>query len=82
MFYLGADGKRVYTLKKTAPDGTPTQSAHPGEWTALSRPPRTPRRVQPDTAPRRQVDHCRADVPATSSVQPVSRRTTSSRGSA
>lgn len=30
MYYLDASGKRVYTLKKTAPDGSPTHSAHPG----------------------------------------------------
>lgn len=30
MYYIGADGKRVYTLQKAAPDGTPTHSAHPG----------------------------------------------------
>ena len=30
MYYLGSDGKRVYTLKKVAPDGAPTKSAHPG----------------------------------------------------
>ena len=44
MFYIGTDGKRVYTLKKTAPDGTATQSAHPGESTdALPQPkPRRP----------------------------------------
>ena len=28
--YLDAKGKRVYTLKKTAPDGSATKSAHPG----------------------------------------------------
>ena len=30
MYYIGADGKRVYTLQKAAPDGSPTHSAHPG----------------------------------------------------
>ena len=29
-YYLDAAGKRVYTLKKTAPDGKATKSAHPG----------------------------------------------------
>lgn len=32
MFYDGEDGKRVYTLKKTAPDGSPTHSAHPARF--------------------------------------------------
>jgi len=32
MFYM-KDGKRVYTLKKTTPDGKePTQSAHPARF--------------------------------------------------
>eukprot|EP00636_Phaeomonas_parva_P010146 CAMPEP_0118873454 /NCGR_PEP_ID=MMETSP1163-20130328/15244_1 /TAXON_ID=124430 /ORGANISM="Phaeomonas parva, Strain CCMP2877" /LENGTH=64 /DNA_ID=CAMNT_0006808729 /DNA_START=161 /DNA_END=355 /DNA_ORIENTATION=+ len=32
MFYLDAKGERVYTLKKIAPDGKPTQSAHPARF--------------------------------------------------
>jgi H/ACA ribonucleoprotein complex subunit 3 len=38
MYYDSPDGKRIYTLKKTAPDGRPTKSAHPGEppsWSAF-----------------------------------------------
>lgn len=30
MYYLDKDGKRVYTLKKSNPEGTATVSAHPG----------------------------------------------------
>ena len=30
MYHFDADGKRVYTLKKEAPDGSATDSAHPG----------------------------------------------------
>jgi H/ACA ribonucleoprotein complex subunit 3 len=30
MYYTGPSGRRVYTLRKTAPDGSPTRSAHPG----------------------------------------------------
>jgi H/ACA ribonucleoprotein complex subunit 3 len=29
MFYLDAEDKRVYTLSKEDPSGTPTSSAHP-----------------------------------------------------
>lgn len=32
MYYLDDTGKRVYTLEKTAPDGTPTHSAHPARF--------------------------------------------------
>ncbi|GAB9462949.1 hypothetical protein Gpo141_00000429 [Globisporangium polare] len=33
MYYLGADGKRVYTLKqKEDPSGKPTHSAHPARF--------------------------------------------------
>jgi H/ACA ribonucleoprotein complex subunit 3 len=32
MYYLDKDGKRVYTLKKVAPDGQPTHSAHPARF--------------------------------------------------
>eukprot|EP00302_Diacronema_sp_CCMP2436_P004487 CAMPEP_0179848672 /NCGR_PEP_ID=MMETSP0982-20121206/6750_1 /TAXON_ID=483367 /ORGANISM="non described non described, Strain CCMP 2436" /LENGTH=64 /DNA_ID=CAMNT_0021733957 /DNA_START=37 /DNA_END=231 /DNA_ORIENTATION=+ len=32
MFFIDAEGKRVYTLKKLAPDGTPTTSAHPARF--------------------------------------------------
>jgi len=32
MFYVDDANKRVYTLKKTAPDGQPTQSAHPARF--------------------------------------------------
>ena len=31
-FYLDANGRRVYTLKKTDPSGTQTQSAHPARF--------------------------------------------------
>lgn len=31
MIYLDDKGKRVYTLKKVSPSGTPTVSAHPGK---------------------------------------------------
>ena len=31
-FYLDDKGQRVYTLKLTAPDGTPTESAHPARF--------------------------------------------------
>lgn len=43
MYYLDKDGKRVYTLKKSNPEGTATVSAHPGtiiSWLAHSPPPR------------------------------------------
>jgi len=42
MYYLDKDGKRVYTLKKSNPEGTATVSAHPGtiiSWLAHSPPP-------------------------------------------
>ncbi len=32
MFYLDAEGKRVYTLKKVNPEGKPTDSAHPARF--------------------------------------------------
>ncbi|CEF97849.1 H/ACA ribonucleoprotein complex, subunit Nop10 [Ostreococcus tauri] len=32
MYYTDEKGERVYTLKKTAPDGTPTHSAHPARF--------------------------------------------------
>lgn len=32
MYYSDEAGTRVYTLDKTAPDGTPTQSAHPARF--------------------------------------------------
>ncbi|PRW50882.1 H ACA ribonucleo complex subunit 3 [Chlorella sorokiniana] len=32
MYYMNEKGERVYTLKKVAPDGTPTQSAHPARF--------------------------------------------------
>ncbi|KAK9723386.1 snoRNP complex protein [Basidiobolus ranarum] len=32
MYYLGNDGKRVYTLKKTTPTGGVTKSAHPARF--------------------------------------------------
>nr|BAV58192.1 H/ACA ribonucleoprotein complex subunit 3 [Ulva partita] len=32
MYYLDAEGKRVYTLNKEAPDGKPTVSAHPARF--------------------------------------------------
>jgi H/ACA ribonucleoprotein complex subunit 3 len=31
MYYMDAEGKRVYTLKKETPAGEITYSAHPGE---------------------------------------------------
>ena len=30
MYFTAPTGRRMYTLKKTAPDGSPTKSAHPG----------------------------------------------------
>ncbi|KAI9341992.1 H/ACA ribonucleoprotein complex, subunit Nop10 [Obelidium mucronatum] len=32
MYYDGPTGKRVYTLKKTSPDGKVTKSAHPARF--------------------------------------------------
>ncbi|KXS13243.1 Nop10p-domain-containing protein [Gonapodya prolifera JEL478] len=32
MYYTDTNGQRVYTLKKTAPDGSPTKSAHPARF--------------------------------------------------
>ncbi|CAH2005007.1 unnamed protein product [Acanthoscelides obtectus] len=32
MYYLGEDGNRIYTLKKTDPSGKPTLSAHPARF--------------------------------------------------
>jgi len=32
MYYLDADNKRVYTLKKETPDGKITESAHPARF--------------------------------------------------
>nr|CCA23258.1 H/ACA ribonucleoprotein complex subunit 3 putative [Albugo laibachii Nc14] len=32
MYYIGSDGKRVYTLQKMDVEGTPTQSAHPARF--------------------------------------------------
>ena len=32
MFYLDAEGKRIYTLKKVNPEGKPTDSAHPARF--------------------------------------------------
>eukprot|EP00304_Pavlova_gyrans_P010801 CAMPEP_0206035142 /NCGR_PEP_ID=MMETSP1466-20131121/1876_1 /ASSEMBLY_ACC=CAM_ASM_001126 /TAXON_ID=44452 /ORGANISM="Pavlova gyrans, Strain CCMP608" /LENGTH=64 /DNA_ID=CAMNT_0053409491 /DNA_START=14 /DNA_END=208 /DNA_ORIENTATION=- len=32
MYYHDAAGKRVYTLKKVAPNGEPTTSAHPARF--------------------------------------------------
>ncbi|KAM8960278.1 H/ACA ribonucleoprotein complex subunit 3 [Pelodytes ibericus] len=31
-FYLNEQGERVYTMKKVAPDGQPTSSAHPARF--------------------------------------------------
>ncbi|RNA29445.1 H ACA ribonucleo complex subunit 3 [Brachionus plicatilis] len=31
-YYLNEKGERVYTLKRTSPDGTPTVSAHPAKF--------------------------------------------------
>jgi hypothetical protein len=38
MMYLDTEGKRVYTLLKKDPQGRPTQSAHPGAFTAAVAP--------------------------------------------
>ena len=35
MYYLDEAGKRVYTLKKVAPNGAPTKSAHPGSFSLV-----------------------------------------------
>ncbi|TGZ82672.1 Nop10 family nucleolar RNA-binding protein [Ascodesmis nigricans] len=32
MYTLGADGKRIYTLKKITPSGAITKSAHPARF--------------------------------------------------
>ena len=32
MYYLNDEGQRVYSLKKTAPNGAPTVSAHPARF--------------------------------------------------
>jgi H/ACA ribonucleoprotein complex subunit 3 len=32
MYYLGPDGKRIYTLKKETPAGKPSVSAHPARF--------------------------------------------------
>ncbi|KAI7904680.1 H/ACA ribonucleoprotein complex subunit 3 [Cokeromyces recurvatus] len=32
MYYLNEKGDRVYTLKKTDPNGFPTKSAHPARF--------------------------------------------------
>jgi len=32
MYYLDDQGNRIYTLKKKAPDGRPTISAHPARF--------------------------------------------------
>jgi H/ACA ribonucleoprotein complex subunit 3 len=32
MYYLDANGKRVYTLKKVEPSGAPSVSAHPARF--------------------------------------------------
>ena len=32
MYHLDGEGKRVYTLKKKKPDGSPTDSAHPARF--------------------------------------------------
>ena len=32
MYYTGDKGERIYTLKKEAPDGRPTESAHPARF--------------------------------------------------
>ena len=32
MYYTNEEGHRVYTLKKEAPDGRPTESAHPARF--------------------------------------------------
>ena len=32
MYYLDAEGRRIYTLKKENPDGKVTESAHPARF--------------------------------------------------
>jgi len=32
MYYLDGEGKRVYTMKKEAPDGSMTKCAHPARF--------------------------------------------------
>jgi len=32
MYYMGSDGKRVYTLKKETPTGAVSESAHPARF--------------------------------------------------
>uniref|UniRef100_T1IXY6 Nucleolar protein 10 n=1 Tax=Strigamia maritima TaxID=126957 RepID=T1IXY6_STRMM len=32
MYYMDDGGNRIYTLKKTGPDGKPTFSAHPARF--------------------------------------------------
>eukprot|EP00117_Sycon_ciliatum_P021218 scpid95765/ scgid18661/ H/ACA ribonucleoprotein complex subunit 3; Nucleolar protein 10; Nucleolar protein family A member 3; snoRNP protein NOP10 len=32
MYYMDDAGKRIYTLKKSGPDGKPTKSAHPARF--------------------------------------------------
>jgi H/ACA ribonucleoprotein complex subunit 3 len=32
MYYLNAEGNRVYSLKKATPEGNPTISAHPARF--------------------------------------------------
>eukprot|EP00854_Cymbomonas_tetramitiformis_P004380 gene4380-5386_t len=32
MYFMDEAGKRVYTLKKTSPEGPPTDSAHPARF--------------------------------------------------
>jgi hypothetical protein len=85
MYYIGADGKRVYTLQKAAPDGTPTHSAHPGALRraapcrrAAARPSPRPRRRR---LPKRLPTSPLSNFPGLS-PQRVFRPTTSFRGSA
>ncbi|CAM6098753.1 unnamed protein product [Calypogeia fissa] len=32
MYYVNEEGSKVYTMKKEAPDGTPTKCAHPARF--------------------------------------------------
>ncbi len=38
MYYMNAEGRRVYTLKKETPSGEITYSAHPGKHTGMHAP--------------------------------------------
>ena len=81
MYYLDAEGKRVYTLKKETPEGAPTVSAHPGEF-ARSRPADghvlpSARSARHSSAPPSPPRSARSRIPSPRIAQPASRRTTS-----